>query len=192
MWLKVSGVLLNMSFLIASVANAGEMEQAGGFEYKPTISAESTDVVDNGSQGAINRPNGHVYSSGDLFNGRRTYLYREWNGTTYDVKGVPIPEGVFSKSMDEKIGIWWKIAHCVVGKYEYKSPISSKMCKYTVSVGCGLDVKCSGDREISCDLDLGTADSLVGILNEDRLDNMGFEAVTPYERDLYGGSDCVK
>lgn len=159
---------------------------AGGFSFidPPASTDLNAGAVDS------NLAEQHVYNSGDTFNGKPTFFYRVKGNDGYQIQGLPISPESFKSAADSKISIWQHIEDCDMGSYSFTSPATSNMCQYDISATCDVTIKCSTGSKWSCNFDSGIPDQLVEILKQDEAENLGIEAVTPYEDALYSSPSC--
>ncbi|UKA04647.1 hypothetical protein [Photobacterium damselae] len=132
----------------------------------------------------------HIYKSGDIFNGKPTFFYRKNTPDGYNIQGLPIAKEKFENASNEKLGIWRHIRDCDMGKYKFVSPATNNSCEYEITAICSVHVKCSNGDNMLCNFETGIPDELVEILEQDKKENLGIEAITPYENALFATSDC--
>ena len=184
-----------INFLIMPVLFISGVACADDFKFKPpaTVGSYGTGISEVDSQ---YQPVGDdvttdkIYNSGDVYKGRQIFLYRIKNGSDYDVRGLPIAKKNFMDAVDSKIAIWDHIANCEMGSYEYVSPATLDACTFTVSAMCTTEIKCYTGDQWQCDFESSIPYKLVELLKQDKAENLGAEAINPYEDSLYKSDNC--
>lgn len=184
---KIINLLAVSTILVSCFSHADDLAFKSIPDQADYSQQESSDGIDTS---LLKPQSSHVYKSGDMFNGRETFFYRIKSGDDYEVRGLPVAKSNFIAAADNKIDIWTHVANCDMGSYVFTSPATNNVCTFNVSATCSVDIRCFTGDNWACNFESDTPNQLVELLRQDKANNLGMEAITPYEYALYSSTYC--